>query len=45
MDMETLEKKMRKLIEEAEEIDDLEDGELGKDNDGSGIPEELKTKE
>jgi len=45
MDMETLEKKMKKLLEEAEKIDDLEDDELGEDNDGSGIPDELKTKE
>ncbi len=45
MDMETLEKKMKKLLEEAKKIDDLEDAELGEDNDGSGIPDELKTKE
>ena len=45
MDMETLEKKMKKLMEEAEKIDDLEDDELGEDNDGTGIPDELKTKE
>lgn len=43
--METLEKKMKKLMEEAEEIDNLEDDEFGEDNDGSGIPESLKTKE
>jgi len=45
MDMGILEKKMKKLMEEAEEIDNLEDDEFGEDNDGSGIPEELKTKE
>jgi len=45
LDMETLEKKMKKLIEEAEEIDNLEDDEFGEENDGNGIPEELKTKE
>jgi hypothetical protein len=45
MDMETLEKKMKKLMEEAEKIDDLEDDEFGEDNDGTGIPDELKTKE
>lgn len=45
MDMETLEKKMKKLMEEAEEIDTLEDDEFGEDNDGSNIPDELKTKE
>lgn len=45
MDIETLEKKMKKLMEEAEKIDDLEDDELGEDNDGTGIPDELKTRE
>ncbi len=45
MDMETLEKKMKKLLEEAEKIDTLEDDEFGEDNDGSNIPDELKTKE
>jgi hypothetical protein len=35
MDAETLEKKMKKLLEEAEKIDDLEDDELGEDNDGT----------
>jgi Transposase DDE domain/Transposase domain (DUF772) len=45
LDMETLEKKMKKLLEEAERIDDLENDTFGEDNDGSGIPESLKTKE
>ena len=44
LDPETLEKKIKKLMEEAEKIDDLEDDELGEANDGSGIPDELKTK-
>jgi hypothetical protein len=43
--LETLEKQMKKLLEEADEIDAMEDDELGEDDDGSGIPEELKTKE
>ncbi len=45
LDMETLEKKIKKLMEEAEEIDNFEDDEFSEENDGSGIPEELKTKE
>lgn len=36
---------MKKLIEQADEVDSLEDEEFGEDDDGSGIPEELKTKE
>jgi hypothetical protein len=36
---------MRKLIEQADEIDAFEDEEFGEDDDGSGIPPELKTKE
>lgn len=45
MDMETLEKQMKKLMEEAEKIDDCEDDEFGEDNDGGSIPDECKTKE
>jgi hypothetical protein len=36
---------MKNLLEEAEKIDAIEDDELGGDDDGSGIPEELRTKE
>lgn len=44
-DIESLEKQMRKLIEQADEIDAMEDEEFGEDDDGSGISPELKTKE
>lgn len=44
-DLDSLEKQMQKLIEQADDIDALEDEEFGEDDDGSGIPEELKTKE
>lgn len=44
-DLDSLEKQMKKLIEQADEIDALEDEKLGEDDDGSGIPPELKTKE
>lgn len=43
--LETLEKQMKKLLEEADKIDAMEGDELGEDDDGSGIPEELRTKE
>lgn len=43
--MESLEKQMKELIGQAEAIDAMEDGEFGEDDDGSGIPPELKTKE
>jgi hypothetical protein len=36
---------MKKLLDEADKIDKMEDDELGVDDDGSRIPEELKTKE
>jgi len=36
---------MKKLIEQAEEIDAMEDEEFGEDDDGSVIPPELKTKD
>lgn len=36
---------MKKLIDQADEIDAMEDEEFGEDDDGSGLPEELKTKE
>lgn len=44
-DLEALERQMKKLLEEADEIDAMEDDELGADDDGSWIPEELRTKE
>jgi len=44
MDIETLEKQMKKLLEEADKIDDIEDEDFW-DDDGSWIPPELKTKE
>lgn len=34
-DLDTLEKQMKKLIEEADEIDAIEDREFGEDDDGS----------
>lgn len=43
-DIETLDKKISKLFEEADKIDKLEDKEYWKDNEDK-IPEELKTKE
>lgn len=36
---------MKKLVEQADEIDAREDEEFGEDDDGGGIPEELRTKE
>jgi transposase len=43
-EIERLDKKIKKLFDEASKIDDLEDEEYW-DNDGSEIPEELRTKE
>lgn len=43
-EIEGLEKSIRKLFEEAEEIDNIEDKEYGEE-DGNSIPERLKTKE
>lgn len=45
MDIETLEQKMKKLMEEAEEVDTLEDGEFWENGAGSNIPPKLKTRE
>ena len=44
-DIESLEKQMKQLMEQADEIDSLEDEEFGEDDDESGIPEEFRTKE
>lgn len=43
-EIEDLDKKIKKLFEEAETIDDLEDKEYG-EYDGRGVPESLRTKE
>lgn len=43
-EVEYLNKKIQKLFDEASRIDEIEDKECW-DNDGNGIPEELKTKE
>ena len=44
-DLDSLEKQMKTLMEQADEIDALEDKEFWEDDDGTGIPPELKTKE
>lgn len=44
-DLATLEKQMKKLLEEAEDIDAIDDKKWGEDDDGSGVPPELRTRE
>jgi hypothetical protein len=43
LDPVNLEKQMQKVLEEARKLDEEENKELGDDDDGSGIPPDLKT--